>query len=65
MSAGRAARDSEAATIISAHRTSQGLIRYRRWPGGSISVELHNGTADVLAWVGRTKGRGDEQRLER
>jgi hypothetical protein len=28
-----------AGTVLSVHRTSQGLIRYRWWPG-SISVEL-------------------------
>jgi len=40
-----------AATVISIHRTSQGVVRYRGWPGGWISVELLNGTVDVLAWV--------------
>jgi hypothetical protein len=48
--------DDEAVTVISAHRTSQGVVQYRRWPGGWISVELLDGTADVLAWVpGRTR----------
>jgi hypothetical protein len=28
-----------AGTVLSAHRTSHGLVRYRWWPG-SISVEL-------------------------
>ena len=28
-----------AGTVLSVHRTSQGLVRYRWWPGG-ISVEL-------------------------
>jgi hypothetical protein len=37
-------------TIISEHRTSQGLVRYRRWPG-CISVELLGEPIAVLAAV--------------
>lgn len=38
-------------TDLSVHRTSQGLVRYRRWPGGSVSIELLDEPATPLAWV--------------
>lgn len=43
----------EEATVISKHRTSQGVVRYRRWPCGCMSVELLDGLTEVLAWVPR------------
>jgi hypothetical protein len=39
------------AITLSEHRTSQGLVRYRRWPGGAVSVELLDEPTEVLAWV--------------
>ncbi|MBM7785034.1 hypothetical protein [Tenggerimyces flavus] len=39
------------ATTLSVHRTSQGLVRYRRWPDGGVSVELVDEPATLLAWV--------------
>jgi hypothetical protein len=43
-----------AGTVLSVHRTSQGLVRYRWWPG-SISVELlRDESRAVLAVVAGT-----------
>ena len=43
-----------AGTVLSVHRTSQGLVRYRWWPGG-ISVELlRNDPPAILAMVAGT-----------
>jgi hypothetical protein len=35
-------------TVLSVHRTSQGLVRYRWWPGW-ISVELLDEPTAILA----------------
>lgn len=47
-----------AGTVLSVHRTSQGLVRYRWWPGW-ISVELLRDEASpILAKVaGTDRGR--------
>jgi hypothetical protein len=45
----------DAGTVISVHRTSQGLVRYRRWRG-RISVELMDKPGTVLAVVTRKTG---------
>jgi hypothetical protein len=45
-----------AGTVLSVHRTSQGLVRYRWWPT-CISVELiRNDRPAVLATVGASDG---------
>jgi hypothetical protein len=47
-----------AGAVLSVHRTSQGLVRYRWWPGG-ISVELvRDEPPAILATVaGTDRGR--------
>jgi hypothetical protein len=40
---------------LSVHQTSQGLVCYRRWPDGNVSVELLGEPAKLLAWVSPRK----------
>jgi hypothetical protein len=49
-----------AGTVLSVHRTSQGLVRYRWWPG-RISVELQmlDQPATILATVPGTDPAGN------
>ena len=49
------------ATTISQHDTSQGIVRYRRWPSGWVSVELLDGSPAVLAWIVEPDEPGKER----
>ena len=49
-----------AGTVLSAHRTSQGLILYRWWPGG-ISVELLRDEAPTVLTMVAGTDRGRRQ----
>ena len=51
-----------AGTVLSVHRTSQGLIRYRWWPGW-ISVELFGDESPaILAAVAAVAANDDDGR---
>lgn len=43
--------DADVASTVSVHPTSQGLVRYRRWPNGRMSIEVLDEPATLLARV--------------
>jgi hypothetical protein len=48
------------ASVLSTHRTSDGLVRYRRWPNGQFTVELLKavGTVTTGSPLGPGEGPG-------
>jgi hypothetical protein len=39
------------ATVVSTHRTSEGIVQYRRWPGGWTVELVDEPPPEVVAWV--------------
>jgi hypothetical protein len=54
----------EKATVLSVHRTSQGLVRYRQWPHDLITVEVLEAAWTVAANGRRGIGESPEDRRD-